>query len=138
MRKLFSVLAISVFALSFSQQNNTNIKVTVDKSLSDKIYKGGQDKFKENLSDNLQYTANDFQVLGDYQLNFSVDENGKISDVKLYPELFDKSLEREMKRDLSRIGKHFVTDKKQNISVGLSFSREVWPQDSRGSFAQGR
>lgn len=134
MKKIFSVLAILIFALSFSQRNSTNIEVRVNKDQTDKIYKGGQDKFKKDLSDNLQYTANAFQVLGDFKLNFSVDENGEVSDVKLYPELFDKSFEREVKRDVSRMEKHFAKNQKQNISVNLNFSREVIPSDSRFAF----
>lgn len=128
MKKIFSIIAISVFALSYSQ---TYVKVTSDKSQLETVYAGGQQKFNTDLSDNLQYTGNAFQVNGDFKLNFNIDENGKISDVKLLPELFDKSFEREVKRDLGRMKKHFVSNQKQNVSVGLSFSRDIPYNDGR-------
>ncbi|MEY8758073.1 hypothetical protein [Chryseobacterium tongliaoense] len=128
MKKIFSIIAISVFALSFSQ---TYVKVTSDKNQLETVYAGGQQKFNTDLSDNLQYTGNTFQVNGDFKLNFNIDENGKISDVKLSPELFDKSFEREVKRDLGRMKKHFVGNQKQNVSVGLSFSRDIPDHDGR-------
>ncbi|EJL73700.1 hypothetical protein [Chryseobacterium populi] len=128
MKKIFSVITISVFTLSYSQ---TYVKVTSDKNQLETVYAGGQQKFNTDLSDNLQYTGNAFQVNGDFKLNFNIDEDGKISEVKLLPELFDKSFEREVKRDLGRIKKHFVSNQKQNVSVSLSFSRDIPDHDGR-------
>lgn len=53
-----------------------------------------------------------FQVTGDFTWNFNVDEGGKISYIKLIPELFDKSFEREEKRDVLRMKKHFASNEK--------------------------
>lgn len=130
MKKLLSVLAIAVFTFSFSQ---TNVNVKSDKQQLEKLYDGGQAKFNKDLRDNLGYTANAFQALGDFKLNFSVDEDGKISNVKLLPELFDKSFEREVKRDVMRMKKHFTNNANQKISVALNFSREYRDYENNGA-----
>ncbi|MDF2933916.1 MAG: hypothetical protein K0R36_3247 [Chryseobacterium sp.] len=131
MKKIFSALAIMVFAFSFSQ---TSVSVKSDKMQLEKIYTGGQEKFDRDLQNNLEYTANSFQAIGDFKLNFIVDENGKISDIKLLPQLFDKSFEKEVKRDVMRMKKHFANNKKQNISVALNFSRDYRSSDDRQAF----
>ena len=131
MKKLLSVLALLVYTFSFSQ---TYVEVKSSKTQLEKVYKGGQKKFDRDLQNNLGYTANGFQAIGDFQLNFSVDEDGKISDIKLLPELFDKSFEREVKRDVGRMKKHFANNTNQNISVALNFSREIGGSDIRQAF----
>lgn len=100
MKKLLSVLAIAVFTFSFSQ---TNVSVKSDKQQLEKVYNGGHAKFNKDLQNNLEHTANAFQALGDFKLNFSIDEDGKISDIKLFPQLFDQAFEREVKRDVLRM-----------------------------------
>lgn len=117
------------FASAFSQQ--TKIDVKADKDQIEKVYPNGLDKFKQDLAGNLQYTANAYQVLGDFKLDFSVDEKGNISNVKIYPEIFDLTFEREVKRDFSRMKKQFTSGKKENVSVGLSFSRGYKSFDDR-------
>lgn len=128
MKKIFSILAILFFALSFSQ---TYVKVISQKDQLEKSYKGGQDNFNKDLSSNLQQTGSLFQVTGDFKLNFKVDENGDISNVRVLPELFDNSFEREVKRDVLRMKKHFVSNQEQNVSVDLNFSRNIPDQDGR-------
>ena len=122
MKKICSVLAIAIFAFSFSQ---TCVKITSDKAQLKKAYQGGQEKFDYDLANSLKITGGIFQVNGDFKLNFNVNENGNITDIKLLPELFDKSFEKEVKRDVLRMKKHFANNEKQNISVDLSFSRNV-------------
>lgn len=131
MKKLLSIFAISIFTFSFSQQNNTNVEVKVNKDQIEKIYPKGFDKFKQDLAGNLQYTANNYQVLGNFKLDFTVDNNGKISDLKISPTVFDTSFEREIKRDVSRMAKKFTTVEKENISVNLNFSRGYRSFDDR-------
>lgn len=135
MKKIFSLLAITIFAFSFSQQNKTSIEIKTDKDKIEKVYSKGFEKFKNDLANNLQYTANSFQVLGDFKVNFTINENGKISDVKVFPELFDKSFENEVKRDVSRMQKHFSSNQKENISINLSFSRGYRDFNERVQFA---
>ncbi|KMQ69629.1 hypothetical protein ACM39_00760 [Chryseobacterium sp. FH2] len=135
MKKILLILTVSIFTFSFSQQNNTNIKVEVNKNQIEKVYPKGLDRFEKDLAGNLQYTANEYQVLGDFKLNFTVDKNGKISDIKISPEVFDTSFEKEVKRDISRMAKHFASAQKENISVDLSFSRGYNPLDSRINYA---
>jgi len=130
MKKLLSALAFAVFTFSFSQ---TYVGVKSDKSQLENVYNGGQEKFNKDLQNNLGYTANVFQALGDFKLNFSVDEEGKISDIKLLPELFDKSFEREVKRDVMRMKKHFANNVNQKISVALNFSREYRDYQNSGA-----
>ncbi|MCU7617359.1 hypothetical protein NZ698_09120 [Chryseobacterium sp. PBS4-4] len=130
MKKLLSVLSIAVFTFSFSQ---TNVSVKSDKQQLEKVYNGGQVKFNKDLQNNLGHTANVFQALGDFKLNFSVDEDGKISNIKLLPELFDKSFEREVKRDVQRMKKHFANNTNQKISVALNFSREYRDSENTGA-----
>lgn len=134
MKKIFSVLALTVFAFSFSQ---TYVNVSSVKNQVENVYKGGQEKFEYDLTNNLRYTANSFQANGDFTLNFKVNENGDITDVKLLPELYDKGFEREVKRDLGRMKKHFAVNKPENVSVRLSFGRDLKPSDGRLAF-QGR
>ncbi|WP_375181520.1 hypothetical protein [Chryseobacterium sp.] len=134
MKKIFSVLALTVFAFSFSQ---TYVNVSSVKNQVENVYKGGQEKFEYDLTNNLRYTANAFQANGDFTLNFKLNENGDITDVKLLPELYDKGFEREVKRDLGRMKKHFAVNKPKNVSVGLSFGRDLKPSDGRLAF-QGR
>lgn len=131
MKKLLSIFAISIFTFSFSQQNNTNVEVKVNKDQIEKIYPKGFNKFKQDLAGNLQYTANNYQVLGNFKLDFTVDNNGKISDLKISPTVFDTSFEREIKRDVSRMAKNFTTVEKENISVNLNFSRGYRSFDDR-------
>lgn len=134
MKKIFSVLALTVFAFSFSQ---TYVNVSSVKNQVENVYKGGQEKFEYDLTNNLRYTANAFQANGDFTLNFKLNENGDITDVKLLPELYDKGFEREVKRDLGRMKKHFAVNKPENVSVRLSFGRDLKPSDGRLAF-QGR
>lgn len=135
MKKIISILAVLVFAFSYSQVNNTNVEIRANKDQIEKVYPKGLDKFKEDLSSNLQFTANDFQVLGNFKLDFNVNENGEISDIKISPELFDKAFEREVKRDVSRMAKHFASNQKENISVNLSFSRGYKDKNERVHYA---
>jgi len=121
MKKLLSVLAIAVFTFSFSQ---TNVSVKSDKQQLENVYNGGQAKFNKDLQNNLEHTANAFQALGDFKLNFSIDKDGKVSDIKLFPQLFDQAFEREVKRDVMRMKKHFANNTNQKISVALNFSRD--------------
>jgi len=88
------------------------------------VYNGGQAKFNKDLQNNLEHTANAFQALGDFKLNFSIDKDGKVSDIKLFPQLFDQAFEREVKRDVMRMKKHFANNTNQKISVALNFSRD--------------
>lgn len=134
MKKIFSVLAVTVFAFSFSQ---TYVNVSSAKNQVENVYKGGQEKFEYDLTNNLRYTANAFQANGNFTLNFKVNENGDITDVKLLPELYDKGFEREVKRDLGRMKKHFAVNQPKNVSVALSFGRDLKPSDGRLAF-QGR
>lgn len=92
MRKIISILAVLVFAFSYSQVNNTNVEIKANKDQIEKVYPKGLDKFKEDLSRNLQYTANDYQVLGNFKLDFSINENGKISDIKFLPSFLIRPL----------------------------------------------
>ena len=135
MKKIISILAVLIFAFSYSQVNNTNVEIKANKDQIEKVYPKGLDKFKEDLSSNLQFTANDFQVLGNFKLDFNVNENGEISDIKISPELFDKAFEREVKRDVSRMAKHFASNQKENISVNLSFSRGYKDKNERVHYA---
>lgn len=130
MKKLLSVLAITVFTFSFSQ---TNVSVKSDKQQVENAYNGGQVKFNKDLRDNLGHTANAFQALGDFKLNFNVDEEGKISDIKLFPQLFDQAFEREVKRDVMRMKKHFANSTSQKISVALNFSRDYRDSENNGA-----
>lgn len=129
MKKILSVLAIISFAFAFSQQ--TRIAIKADKDQIEKVYPNGLDEFKQNLAGNLQYTANDYQVLGDFKLDFSVDKNGDISDVKISPEVSDLTFAKEVKRDFLRMKNKFASGQKENISVGLSFSRDYRSFDER-------
>ncbi|WEK68683.1 MAG: hypothetical protein P0Y62_12565 [Candidatus Chryseobacterium colombiense] len=129
MKKILSVLAIVSFAFAFSQQ--TRIVIKADKNQIEKVYPNGLDEFKQNLAGNLQYTANDYQVLGDFKLDFSVDKNGAISDVKISPEVSDLTFAKEVKRDFLRMKNKFASGQKENISVGLSFSRDYRSFDER-------
>ena len=135
MKKIFSLLAVSIFAFSFSQQVKTNIELKTDKNKIEKIYKKGFEKFEDDLKGNLQYTANSFQVLGNFKVDLNIDESGKISDLKVFPELFDKSFEKEVKRDISRMQKHFSANRKENISLNLNFSRGYLDLNDRVQFA---
>lgn len=128
MKKIGLVLAITISAFSFSQ---TYVKVSSDKTQVEDTYKGGQEKFDSDLANNLQVTGGMFQVTGDFKLNFNIDEGGKISDIQLLPELFDKSFEREVKRDVLRMKRHFANNEKQKVSVDLSFSRNIPDQSTR-------
>ncbi|AYN00965.1 hypothetical protein [Chryseobacterium sp. 3008163] len=130
MKKLLSVLAIAVFTFSFSQ---TNVSVKSDKQQLEKVYNGGQAKFNKDLQNNLGHTANVFQALGDFKLNFSIDKDGKISDIKLFPQLFDQAFEREVKRDVLRMKKHFANNTNQKISVALNFSRDYIDSGNNGA-----
>lgn len=130
MKKLLSVLAITVFTFSFSQ---TYVAVKSDKQQLEKVYNGGQAKFNKDLQNNLGHTANAFQALGDFKLNFSVDEDGKISDIKLFPQLFDQAFEREVKRDVMRMKKHFANNTNKKISVDLNFSRDYRDSENNGA-----
>ena len=132
MKKIISVLAVLAFTLSFSQ---TLVKIKSDKNVLDSAYKGGQGKFDKDLALNLQQTGNSFQVTGDFVLNFNVNEKGEISDVKLLPELFDKTFEIEVKRDLARVQKNFAKNKEENVSLALNFSRNIPDRDGRINFA---
>jgi hypothetical protein len=129
MKKILSVIAIISFAFAFSQQ--TRIVIKADKDQIEKVYPNGFNEFKQNLAGNLQYTANDYQVLGDFKLDFSIDENGEISNVKILPEISDLSFAKEVKRDFLRMKKKFASGQKENISVGLSFSRDYRSFDER-------
>ncbi len=131
MKKLFSILATGLFTLSFSQ---TYVKVSLEKSQVETIYKGGPKKFESDLSDNLRYTGNVFQANGDFKLSFNVNDKGEIADVKLLPELYDKTFEREVKRDLKRMEKHFAGTRNQEICVNVSFGRDIQPSDARAAF----
>ncbi|WP_146943975.1 hypothetical protein [Chryseobacterium hagamense] len=131
MKKLFSFLAMGLFTLSFSQ---TYVKVSFDKDQVETIYKGGQKKFETDLSGNLRYTGNVFQANGDFRLSFTLNDKGEIADVKLLPELYDKTFEREVKRDLKRMEKHFAGKQNQEVSVNLSFGRDIQPSDARVAF----
>lgn len=135
MKKIFSVLAVLAFTFSFSQ---TLVKIKSDKNQLNGSYQGGQEKFDKDLAFNLQQTGNSFQVTGDFTLNFNVNEKGEVSDVKLLPAVFDQSFEREVKRDLVRMQKRFTKNKKENISLALSFSRNIPDQDGRINFAGDR
>jgi len=130
MKKLLSVLAIAVFTFSFSQ---TNVSVKSDQKQLETLYTGGQVKFNKDLRDNLVHTANVFQALGDFKLDFIVNEDGKISDIKLFPQLFDQAFEREIKRDVKRMTKHFANNTSQKISVALSFSRDYRDNENNGA-----
>ncbi|CEJ71996.1 hypothetical protein BN1195_04351 [Chryseobacterium oranimense G311] len=132
MKKIISVLAVLAFTHSFSQ---TFVKIKSDKNVLDSAYKGGQEKFDKDLALSLQQTGNSFQVTGDFVLNFNVSEKGEISDIKLLPELFDKTFEIEVKRDLARVQKNFAKNKEEKVSLGLNFSRNIPDQDGRASFA---
>lgn len=131
MKKIMSVVAVLAFTFYFSQ---TFVKINSDKNQLNGIYQGGQEKFNKDLSFNLQQTGNSYQVTGDFILKFKVDENGEIADMKLLPELFDKTFEREVKRDLARVQKHFAKNKEENISLALNFSRNIPDQDGRINF----
>jgi hypothetical protein len=135
MKKIISILAVLMFAFSYSQVNNTNVDIRADKDQIEKVYPKGLDKFKDDLSSNLQYTANDYQVLGNFKLDFSVNENGKISDIKISPKLFDETFEREVKRDVTRMAKNFASNQKENVSVNLSFSRGYEEKNERVRYA---
>ncbi|KMQ63411.1 hypothetical protein ACM40_00910 [Chryseobacterium sp. BLS98] len=132
MKKIISVLAVLAFTFSFSQ---TLVKIKSDKNVLNNVYKGGQEKFDKDLALNLQQTGNSFQVTGDFVLNFNVNEKGEVSDVKLLPELFEKTFEVEVKRDLARLQKNFTKNKEENISLALNFSRNIPDQDGRASLA---
>ncbi len=132
MKKIISVLAVLAFTFSFSQ---TLVKIKSDKNVLNSVYKGGQEKFDKDLALNLQQTGNSFQVTGDFILNFNVNEKGEVSDVKLLPELFEKTFEVEVKRDLARLQKNFTKNKGENISLALNFSRNIPDQDGRTSLA---
>lgn len=132
MKKIISVLAVLAFTFSFSQ---TLVKIKSDKNVLNSVYKGGQEKFDKDLALNLQQTGNSFQVTGDFVLNFNVNEKGEVSDVKLLPELFEKTFEVEVKRDLARLQKNFTKNKEENISLALNFSRNIPDQDGRASLA---
>jgi hypothetical protein len=54
--------------------------------------KADRKKFEYDLTNNLRYTANAFQANGDFTLNFKVNENGDITDVKLLPNFLIKDL----------------------------------------------
>jgi len=129
MKKILSVIAMISFTFAFSQQ--TKIVIKADKDQIEKVYPKGLDEFKQNLAGNLQYTANDYQVLGDFKLDFSINENGEISDVKILPEISNLTFAKEVKRDLLRMKKKFASGQKENISVGLSFSRDYRSFDER-------
>jgi hypothetical protein len=131
MKKLVSFLATGLFALSFSQ---THVKVSLDKNQVEDLYKGGQEKFETDLSDNLTYTGNVFQANGDFKLSFNVNDKGKVTNVKLLPELYDKTFEREVKRDFKRMEKHFAGTCNRKVSVKLSFGRDFQPSDARVAF----
>lgn len=131
MKKIISVLAVLAFTLSFSQ---TLVSIKSDKNVLNSIYKGGQEKFDKDFALNLQQTGNSFQVTGDFVLNFKVNEEGEISDVKLLPELFDKTFEMEVKRDLARVQKNFAKNKEENVSLALNFSRNIPDRDGRVNF----
>lgn len=131
MKKLFSFLALSIFAFLFSQ---TDVKMSSDKSQVDHIYKGRQKKFETDLTNNLKYTANAFQANGDFKLSFNINDKGEVANVKLLPELYDKSFEREVKRDLKRMEKYFAGSQNQDVSVNLSFGRDFRPSDGRVAF----
>jgi hypothetical protein len=133
MKKTLSIIAISIFALSFSQRN-TNVEIKVDKDQIEKVYPKGLDKFKQDLAGNLQYTANEYQVLGNFKLNFNVEKDGEISAIKISPKVFDVSFERQVRRDVSRMAKHFASGQKENVSVDLSFSRRYNSFDERARF----
>ncbi|KAA0127483.1 hypothetical protein FY557_12745 [Chryseobacterium sp. SN22] len=131
MKKLFSFLATGLFAFSFSQ---TYVKVSFDKNQIENIYKGGQKKFETDLSNNLRYTANTFQANGDFKLSFTISDKGEVANVKLLPELYDKSFEREVKRDIKRMKKYFAGSQNQEVSINLNFGRDLPPSDGRIAF----
>lgn len=131
MKKVIFIIALSIFTLSFSQ---TSVSLKSDREPLEKIYKDGQSKFNYDLGRNLLFTASSFNASGNFKLNFTIDESGKISDVELLPQLYEKSFEKEVKRDLMRLAKRFVGKSRQNISVDLNFSLENRISDGRDAF----
>lgn len=110
------------------------MKISSDKRQVENIYRGGQKKFENDLTNNLRYTGNVFQANGDFKLSFNVNDKGELANVKLLPELYDKAFEREVKRDIKRMEKYFAGSRNQEVSVNLSFGRDFQPSDARVAF----
>lgn len=133
MKKTLSVLAVIIFAFAFCQRN-TQINISTNRNQIEKVYPKGFEAFKQNLTGNLQYTANNYQVLGDFKLSFTIDKKGEISDINILPAVDDLSFARAIKRDVLRMQKKFASGNKERILVDLSFSRDYKSIDDRVNF----
>lgn len=134
MKKVLLLFTIVIFTFNFSQ-NNTVIEIKGDKNKIERIYPKGFADFKERLAGNLQYTANAYQVLGDFTVKFSISEKGKVSDVYILPKVSDQSFEKAVTRDISRMKKWFSSnDKKEDVLLNLNFSRDYKSVDDRVNF----
>ena len=93
-------------------------------------YPGGNKKFNQEFHDQFMSLFTDYQIRGTFNLEFYIDQNGSISQPRIFPEIDNQTFNKEFLRTLSRMKKKWSPSLysnvpiKQRISFPMNFTME--------------
>lgn len=142
MKKILAFLAILSFLLSYAQvttltQKVGDVTISSEKRISDELYTGGNAQFVKDLETQFQFYAVDYQLNSKYLLTFQLDEEGKINDANVFPDVTNNKFKYEMVRTLKRLKNNFkASGSTTKMAVLLDFNYVVNSPDNSASTSQ--